>query len=122
MPRPKDQKVIGCLWVHKTKTSTSSTIDKRKSRLVQGFLQTHGIDYKETFSPVVKATSIRFAFFLAVSFGPLHQLDINNAFLNGDLIETLHMKQPQGFVDSFKFDLVCLLKKSLYEFKQALRA
>ena len=69
----------------------------------KGFLQTPGIDYIETFSPVVKAPTIQVLFSLAVSFGwEISQADVNNAFLNGDLAETVYMVQPEGFVNILK--------------------
>ncbi|XP_071728180.1 uncharacterized mitochondrial protein AtMg00810-like [Rutidosis leptorrhynchoides] len=77
----------------------------------------------ETFSPVVKSTTIRVILSLAISHKwPLLQLDVQNAFLNGNLHETVYLKQPQGFVDSAKPNHVCLLQKSLYGLKQAPRA
>lgn len=59
------------------------------------------MDYAETFSPVVKAPTIRVLFSLATHFGwDIQQIDINNAFLNGDLKEIVYMTQPEGFVNS----------------------
>uniref|UniRef100_A0A2N9EYQ7 Reverse transcriptase Ty1/copia-type domain-containing protein n=1 Tax=Fagus sylvatica TaxID=28930 RepID=A0A2N9EYQ7_FAGSY len=75
------------------------TVDRLKARLVaKGFTQTYGLDYTETFSPVAKLNSIRIIISLAANLDwPLHQLDVKNAFLHGDLIKTVYMAQPPGF-------------------------
>jgi len=116
--------LIGCKWVFRTKYKADGSILKHKACLVaKGFLQTPGIDYLETFSPVVKAPIIRVLFALAVHFGwDIQQVDINNVFLNGELVEDVYMTQPTGFVDSNFPSYVCKLKKSLYGLKQAPRA
>ncbi|GJY33454.1 ribonuclease H-like domain-containing protein [Tanacetum coccineum] len=82
-----------------------------------------GVDFDETFSPVVKPATVRTVLSLAVSRKwPIHQLDVKNAFLNGDLSETVYMYQPPGFVDNRYPHHVCLLQRSLYGLKQAPRA
>ena len=81
------------------------------------------MDYDETFSPVIKASTIIIFFTIAVSRGwDIRQIDINNAFLNGDLKEEVFMTQPEGFSDSTKPHHVCRLRKALYGLKQAPRA
>ena len=81
------------------------------------------MDFFETFSPVVKASTIRIIFTLVVSRGwDIQQIDINNAFLNGDLHEEVFMSQSDGFLDQAKPTYVCKLHKALYGLKQAPRA
>lgn len=91
--------------------------------MAHGFHQQQGIDYSETFRPVVKPTTIRFLLSLAISSNwALHQLDIQNTFLHEDLEEAVCMKQLPDFVNS-DFPLhVCKLKKSIYGLKQTPRA
>ncbi|GKE50333.1 retrovirus-related pol polyprotein from transposon TNT 1-94, partial [Tanacetum coccineum] len=99
-------------------------IERHKARLVaQGFSQIPSLDYSHTFSPVVKATTVRVVLSLAVIYGwKLHQLDVNNAFLHGHLTERVYMEQPPGFTDSRFPNHVCRLNKAIYGLKQAPRA
>jgi hypothetical protein len=89
----------------------------------KGFKQHYGIDYDDTFSPIVKFATIRLVLSIAVSQGwTLRQLDVQNAFLHDILEEDVYMKQPPGFVDPSKPDYHCKLDKALYGLKQAPRA
>lgn len=118
---PANKKVIDCKWVFKTKLNSDGEVVRHKARLVvRGFSQRKGIDYNETFSPVVKYTSIRFLFVLAARYKlRISQMDVVTAFLYGDLDEEIYMVQPEGF--SGDPTLVCRLMKSLYGLKQASR-
>ncbi|GKA15205.1 ribonuclease H-like domain-containing protein [Tanacetum coccineum] len=114
--------LLGFLFKHKF--HADGMLSRYKARLVaNGSSQQLGVDFDETFSPVVKPATIRTVLSLAVSRRwPIHQLDVKNAFLNGDLSETVYMHQPPGFVDSRYPHHVCLLQRSLYGLKQAPRA
>ena len=106
------------------KQNSDGTINRYKDRLVaKDFLQTEGVDYQETFSLVVKAATIRIILSMVVMNNwKLRQIDINNAFLNGELTETVYMPQPEGFVDADHPRYVCKLKKAFYSLKLAPRA
>jgi len=95
------------------------SLQRRKARLVAcDFNQVKGIDYFDTFSPVVKLVTIRVVLSLAISNAwHVHQLDVNNAFLNSDLNKIVYMDQPFGF--SSNLYQVCCLNKAIYGLKQA---
>ena len=148
--KKKNQKVIGCKMILKEKYKSDGTLERRKARLVaKGFAQRPGLDYTETYAPVVKLSSIRFLLGIAAEENlTLSQLDVTTAFLNGDLGEEIYMKIPENLEknlqdilmeESLKEDKdvflkaskmlqdlkksqnekVCLLKKALYGLKQA---
>lgn len=121
VPKPNGRKIVKCKWVFKRKCNENGQVDRYKARLVaRGYTQVEGIDYKETFCPVIKLKSIRTLLAFAVEQDwQVHQLDVTAAYLNGTLNETIFMEQPQISLHGTPNEEVCLLKKSLYGLHQS---
>lgn len=119
--RPGACKIVDNKWVFKVKQENSDAQLRYKARLVaRGFTQQYGVNYFETFSPVVRFTSIRTILAVAAQRKmKMKQFDVRTAFLNGDLSEIVYMQQPTGFDDGS--GRICKLKKSLYGLKQSSR-
>jgi hypothetical protein len=121
---PKDKKVIGCKWVYKVKHNVDGSVSKYKAQLVaKGYAQTYGIDYEETYNLVAKMTVVRAIIVMVAAKGwSLHQMDVKNVFLHGDLQEEVYMEQSPSYVNQTHPNLVYRLKKTLYYLKQTPRA
>nr|GEV48704.1 copia protein [Tanacetum cinerariifolium] len=119
--KPPNGNVVRSMWLFRHKYHVDGLLSRYKACLVaNGHNQQYGVDYSDTFSPVVKPATIRTVLSLALARNwPVHQLDVKNAFINGDLTETVYMYQPSGFLDSRFSHHVCRLRRSLYGLKQA---
>ena len=118
IPRPKDRNVVTNKWALHHKRNQQGKIVRLKARLVaRGFSQIYGIDYLDTYAPVVKLATVRILFAIAAIFGlEIDQMDVIAAFLVAFLKEEIYIEQPEGF-EIGDDDMVCRLLKSLYGLK-----
>jgi hypothetical protein len=117
VPCPPRVRTITCKWVYKVKTRSDGSLEQYKTRLVaRGFQQEHGRDYDKTFDSVAHMTTIRTLLIVASVRGcSISQLDVKNAFLNGELREDVYMCPPPRY--SVLEGMVCHLYRSLYGLK-----
>ncbi|RVX09768.1 Retrovirus-related Pol polyprotein from transposon TNT 1-94 [Vitis vinifera] len=118
---PPGQYVVGCKWIYKIKTRSDGSVERYKAHLVaKGFTQEYGIDYEETFALVARISSVRALLAVAAARKwDLFQMDVKNAFLNGDLSEEVYTQPPPGL--SVESNKVCHLRRALYGLKQVPR-
>ena len=120
---PEGRRALDSKWVFKAKLNAKGEVDRFKGRLVaRGFEQRSGIDYNETFAPVIRYPSLRALLAHGITKKmKIHQMDVVTAFLHGQLDEEIYMRQPEGFIKPGEEHLVCKLKRSLYGLKQSPR-
>nr|GFB58707.1 retrovirus-related Pol polyprotein from transposon TNT 1-94 [Tanacetum cinerariifolium] len=111
-------------WLFKNKHDEENTVIPNKTRLVvRGYRQEEGIEFEESFGPVVRMEAIRIFMAYAAHKGfTMYQMDVKTAFLHGSLKEDVYVCQPDGFIDADYPSHVYKLKKALYGLKQAPRA
>jgi len=114
---PNDIKPIGCKWVYKRKRGVDGKVETFKARLVtKGFTQKEGIDYEETFSPIAMLKSIQLLLAIAAHFDyEIWQMDVKTAFLNWHFDEDIYMMQLDGVITENQENILCKLKRSIYE-------
>jgi hypothetical protein len=121
--RPKGIPVISSKWVYKTKLDTAGNVERLKSRFTaRGFTQRHGINFWDTYAPVLTNAGPRIVTAIAAAYNlPIYQYDISSAFLYGEIDTDIFIEQPQGFTppDRPPSEWVCHLRKALYGLKQA---
>ena len=95
---PPEKSVVGCKWIYKIKTCSDGSIERYKACLIaKGFTQKYEIDYEETFALVARISFVRALLAVAAARKwDIFQMDVKNAFLNGDLGEEVHMQPPLG--------------------------
>jgi len=122
--QPKDARVIGTKWVFRNKKDDQGKVVHKKARLVaKGFSQVEGLDFGETFAPVVRLEAIRILLvYASIHNIKLFQMDVKSAFLNGYINDIVYIEQPLGFEDPRYPKHIYWLSKVLYGLKQAPRA
>ncbi|XP_026475639.1 uncharacterized protein LOC113380719 [Ctenocephalides felis] len=117
---PENCSIVDCKWVFKRKVDTENQVRYRARLVARGFTQQYGVDYDETFSPVVRHSTLRLLMALSVRLGlSITHLDVTTAFLNGHLKELVYMKKPDGYRDNSS--KVLKLNKAVYGLKQSSR-
>jgi len=123
VPKTAEMNIIGSKWVFRNKLDEAGVITRNKARVVaKGYNQEEGIDYGETFAPVVRLEVVRLLLAFACMSGfKLFQMDVKSAFINGFINEEVYVEQPPGFEDHQHPNNVFKLKKALCGLKQAPR-
>ena len=111
--------VVGCKWIYKIKTRSDGFIERYKTRLIpKGFTQEYGIDYEETFGSVARISSVcALLVVTTASKWDIFQMDVKDAFLNGNLSEEVYMQPPSSLL--IEPNKVCHIRRALYGLKQA---
>ncbi|CAH2104888.1 unnamed protein product [Euphydryas editha] len=121
--KPSDARVVQCKWVFKRKLNSDNTVRYRARLVAKGYTQKQGIDYKETFSPVLRYSSLKLLFAISVNLDlNITHLDVTTAFLNGQLNECVYMQLPNNLKNERNVGKVLKLKKAIYGLKQSARA
>lgn len=120
---PQDGRVVQCKWVLRKKYDSDNSVRFRARLVAKGFSQVQGVDYTDTFSPVVRHTTLRLLFALSVQLNLdiITHLDVTTAFLYGTLEEDIYIQIPEGFSERVQKGQVLKLKKSMYGLKQSSR-
>ena len=118
-----EEKLTVARGFFKREHNVGESVERHKARLVaQGFNQKYGVDYDETFCPIIRFESVRTIIALAGKYDlKLHQSDITTTFLNSELKESIYMQQPERFMMKGKEHRVCKLKLNQYGLKQSPR-
>ena len=121
VPRQENNSVVGSRWIYKVKQVADGSIKKHKVRFVaKGFSQMEGIDYKETFAPIARYSSIISIISLVAQMGwKIHQMNVKTTIIHGMTQEEVYVEQPQGFEINDRKNHVYRLKKELHGLKQA---
>ncbi|GJU22349.1 retrovirus-related pol polyprotein from transposon TNT 1-94 [Tanacetum coccineum] len=124
VPKPDCVMIIALKWIYKVKLDKYGDVLKNKARLVaKGYHQEKGINFEESIAPVARIEAIRIFIANAASKNMIiYEMDVKNAFLNGELKKEVYVSQPEGFVDPDYPTHDYRLKKALYSLKQAPRA
>ncbi|GBP51858.1 Retrovirus-related Pol polyprotein from transposon TNT 1-94 [Eumeta japonica] len=118
---PKDGTIVQCKWVLRKKYDSENNVRYRARLVAKDFTQKYGVDYTDTFSPVVRHTTLRLLFALSVKLGlNVTHLDVKTAFLNGDLEETIYMKIPDCYNSSSSVSKVLKLKRPFMDLSRPL--